>query len=84
MDSFKVKFRIPAKPGSESIRTVLRIYDILGRLVKTVVDEELAPGFYAKQWDGLNDDGVRTSSGLYFYRIRAGDFAKTKKMTLLK
>jgi len=79
-----IKFRIPVKPGSESIRTVLKIYDILGRLVRTVVDEELAPGFYAKQWDGFNDDGVRTSSGLYFYRIRAGDFVETKKMTLLK
>ena len=64
--STTIKFRIPAKPGSESMRTVLRIYDILGRLVRTVVDEELAPGFYSKQWDGFNDDGVRTSSGLYF------------------
>ncbi len=82
--STTIKFRIPVKPGSESIRTVLRIYDILGRLVRTIVDEELAPGFYSKQWDGFNDDGVRTSSGLYFYRIRAGDFTETKKMTLLK
>ncbi len=82
--STTLKFRIPAKHGSKSVRTVLRIYDILGRLVRTVVDEELAPGFYARQWDGLNNDGMRTSSGVYFYRIRAGDFTETKKMMMIK
>ena len=66
------------------MRTVLRVYDILGRVVRTIVDEDMAPGFYTRQWDGLNDNGVRISSGVYFYSITAGDFRKTKKMLLIK
>ena len=44
----------------------------------------MVPGFYTKQWDGLNDNGVRISSGVYFYSIMAGDFRQTKKMLLIK
>jgi len=66
------------------VRTVLRVYDILGRLVRTIVDEDMSPGFYSKHWDGLNDNGFGISSGVYFYSITAGDFRQTKKMLLLK
>jgi len=82
--STTIKFQLPEKNGTATVRTVLRVYDILGRLVRTIVDEDMSPGFYTKQWDGLNDSGVGISSGVYFYSIMAGDFRQTKKMLLIK
>ncbi len=62
---------------------------MLGRRVRTLIDEEKPAGFYTIQWDGVNDRGVQAASGLYFYRIAskgvAGQsFVVTKKMLLLK
>ena len=82
--STTIKFQLPEKNGTATVRTVLRVYDILGRRVRTIVDEDMSPGFYTKQWDGLNDNGVGISSGVYFYSIMAGDFRQTKKMLLIK
>jgi len=82
--STTIKFQLPDQNGTTTVRTVLRVYDILGRLVRTIVDEDMSPGFYTMQWDGLNESGVRISSGVYFYSITAGDFRKTKKMLLIK
>ena len=82
--STTIKFQLPDQNGTTTVRTVLRVYDILGRLVRTIVDEDMSPGFYTMQWDGLNDNGVKISSGVYFYSITADDFRKTKKMLLLK
>ncbi len=82
--STTIKFQLPDKNGMQAIRTVLKIYDILGRLVRTVVDEEMSPGFYTKQWNGLNDQGIRISTGVYFYTLTAGEFRDSKKMLLIK
>jgi hypothetical protein len=57
----------------------LRIYDLLGRTVATIVDERLAPGTYAKQW---NADGM--ASGVYLARLTAGRFSATRKMVITK
>lgn len=57
----------------------IEIYDILGRRVKTLVNEEQQAGYHQVTWDASE-----LSSGLYFYRIQAGDYAETKKMLLLK
>jgi len=48
------------------------------------VDEEQAPGYYSVSWDGRDGEGKEVSSGIYFYRIEAGDFVQTRKMILLK
>ncbi|UCF04051.1 MAG: T9SS type A sorting domain-containing protein [bacterium] len=67
-------------------RVSLRIYNVAGQLVKTLVDEIQTPrpeGFTV-MWNGLNDNGHPVSNGVYFYRLVTGDFAKTKKMVLLK
>lgn len=57
----------------------LKIYDVIGKEVATVVNNDLAPGRYAVQW---NAAGV--SSGIYFYRLTAQDFSMTKKLVLTK
>jgi len=79
-----IKFQIPTGKGSENIRTIISIYDVLGRLVRTLVDENLSPGFYSRHWDGLNNNGEKISSGVYFYTFTAGDFSKTKGMLMIK
>jgi len=60
------------------------VFDVLGRKVSTVVDQELKAGTYSTFWDGTDDSGKEVASGVYFYRLRAGDHAETKKMVLLK
>ena len=57
----------------------LTIYDILGREIKTLVDENLSAGRYEVNWDGSG-----YTSGVYFYRLRARDFVDVKKMVLVK
>jgi len=57
----------------------LRIYDILGREVKTLISEELEPGEYEYEFDS---EGL--SSGFYYYSLRAGEYVAVKKMVLVK
>jgi hypothetical protein len=62
----------------------LKIYDINGRLVNTLVSENLPAGNYLTKWAGNNASGSKVSSGVYIYSIRVGDRAVNKKMSLLK
>jgi hypothetical protein len=62
----------------------LKVYDINGRLVNTLVSENLSAGNYLTKWEGDNASGSKVSSGVYIYSIRVGDRAVNKKMTLLK
>ena len=72
--STTIRYQLP-KSGN----VVLSVYDIDGRLVKTLVDKFQDVGEYSISWDGQN-----TSSGIYFFRLDAGDFSAVKKGTLLK
>ncbi len=62
----------------------ITIYDMLGREVKTLINQTQNSGYKSLIWDATNDYGEPVSAGLYLYRIRAGDFRQTKKMVLLK
>ena len=62
----------------------LTVYDILGRKIRTLLDAEQIPGRYRLQWDGLADDGTAAASGIYLYRLQAGTFSETRRLTLLK
>ena len=63
----------------------LEVYNMLGQVVSTLVNEHQAAGRYAIQWDATNDRGQSMSSGVYFYRVQVGDqFTDIKKMLLLK
>ena len=62
----------------------LIIYNIMGQEIMRWDEQNIPPGFYRKTWNGRNKFGVPVVSGVYFYRIQAGDFVKTKKMVLLK
>ncbi|MBI2429539.1 MAG: T9SS type A sorting domain-containing protein [Ignavibacteriales bacterium] len=64
---------------SEVSMVTLKVYDMLGKELTTLVDEELTPGTYRVQW---NAHGI--ASGIYFYRLTAKDFSATKKLMLMK
>jgi hypothetical protein len=67
----------------ERAEVVLVIYDILGRHVKTLARGVEEAGFKSITWDGTDDFGRAVSTGVYLYRIHAGDFIQTRKMVLL-
>lgn len=62
----------------------LKIYDIRGQLVRTLLSEAKAPGRYTVQWDAADESGQKVASGVYYYRLSAGAFTETKKMVFLK
>ena len=62
----------------------LMVFDIQGREVRTLVDKNMNAGEHTVEWDGTTDAGDHVASGVYLYRLRAGDVSKTKKMTFLK
>ncbi len=65
-------------------KVTLQIYDVLGRLVRTLVNMKQAAGYYDLCWDGKNDRGQSVPAGLYFYGIQAGEFRAVKKLLLIK
>ncbi len=69
-------------PRASQVR--IQIYNLLGRKVRLLVDEEQESGFKEARWDGKDDGGVEVGSGIYFCRIITGDFVDCMKMTLLK
>jgi len=74
-----IRYDIP-RPSKVS----LRVFDVGGSVVRTLVDSWREPGVYRDVWDGKSDDGRELPSGVYFYSLKAGDFAATRKMVLLK
>ncbi len=62
----------------------LKIYNVLGQLVRILVDEEKFAGEYQIIWDGRDEDGAELSSGIYFYQLKVRDRKVTRKMILLK
>ena len=79
-----IKYSIPtssslAKGRTEEGFVTLKVYDVLGREIKTLVNKKQSPGTYTVEFNAAN-----LPSGLYFYKLTAGSFSQTKKMLLLK
>jgi hypothetical protein len=62
----------------------LQIYNIKGEIVRELVNAEQFAGIHTVNWDGRSEAGVRVPSGVYFYKIEAGEFSSIKKMILAK
>ena len=75
----KLQYAIP----KNSLVTI-NIYDMLGRQVKTLVNQTQDAGYKSVIWDATNDYGKPVSAGMYLYQIQAGEYIQTKKMVLLK
>ncbi|UCF06029.1 MAG: T9SS type A sorting domain-containing protein [bacterium] len=68
----------------EAGRVVLEIFDVSGRRLIGLVDKDQEPGHYEVTWDGRDAGGVQVSSGVYFYRLRAGVKTISRKMAVLR
>lgn len=77
-----IGYQIP--DSKSSFHTTLKVYNLLGQEVRTLVDEVKSPGYYTVTWEGKDNSGNEVPCGVYFYRMRAGDFTQTRKMTLIK
>jgi hypothetical protein len=62
----------------------LEIFNILGQKIRTLVDNKMNAGHHEVLWNSRNDNSQAVGSGVYLYRITAGDFIQTRKMILLK
>ena len=74
-----IKYDLPEASGVS-----LLIYNIMGQEVMRWDESNVSPGYYEKMWNGTTQAGVPVSSGMYIYRIVAGNFVQTRKMVLLK
>ena len=74
-----IKYDLP-----EAKNVQVLIYDIMGRKVRTLIDEHQDIGYRSIQWDASDDYGRGVSAGMYVYTIQAGDFRQVRKMILLK
>ena len=62
----------------------LKIYDVLGSEIKTLVNKEQVNGVYEVTWNGDDQFGNKVSTGVYFYKINTGLYSETRKMMLIK
>ena len=79
-EATSIKYSIP----SSSDRVVLRVYDVSGRLVRTLVNSVRDGDQYVATWDGKNERGARVAAGIYFYKLQFGPKTMTKKMVLFR
>jgi flagellar hook assembly protein FlgD len=68
----------------ESTDVRLVIYDLSGKVIKTLADREFEQGTNQVQWNGTNDAGAPVAVGVYFYRMEAGEFVKTDRVVVTK
>jgi hypothetical protein len=80
--STTIRYEIPETDGEVPVN--ISVYDLRGRLVVTLLDENKVPGRYQVHWDGIDKRGQKVSSGVYFFRIIAGDFISTRKMIVVR
>ena len=75
----QIKYALP-----EDALVSISIYDVTGRIVKSLVNTSKDAGYHSLRWDATNNSGEAVSAGMYIYTIQAGQYRATKKMVLLK
>jgi len=68
---------------SSRARVTVKVFNVAGQLVRTLVDEHKEPGRYGVSWDGKDRSGKRVASGVYFYKMEAGPYKATRKMLMV-
>ncbi len=74
-----IQYAIP-----EQAHVTVEVFNVLGRRVRLLVNKTQAPGVYYIEWNGTDQGGREVASGIYFYRVKAGDHSEKKKMVLLR
>ena len=77
--STQIQYALP-----EEARVVISIYDLMGRKVRTLINDVQDAGYRSVMWNATNDMGRLVSAGVYIYSIQAGDFIQNRKMVLMK
>jgi len=75
-----IQYDVPSVAGNVS----LVVYDLSGRVVRTLLDGPASPGSHAAVWDGKDGSGRAVASGVYYCRMRGPDFEESVKLTLIK
>ena len=75
----QIKYDLP-----EDALVSIGIYDVIGRMIKSLSNTNQTAGYHSLRWDATNDIGESVSAGMYIYTIQAGEYRATKKMVLLK
>jgi hypothetical protein len=75
-----VRFAVPV----QGQRVAISVFDVTGRRVRSLVDGPQNAGYHVAGWDGRDEEGLRVTSGVYFYRMNAGSFEQVQKVTVLK
>ncbi len=78
-DATSIRFSVPTRT-----HVSIEVYNVLGQKVRQLVDETLEGNSYVRDWDGRADTGAAVSSGIYFYKMVAGDYTATRKAVVLK
>ena len=74
-----IDFQLP-----ENSHVKIKVFNLRGEIVATLIDRQMNAGSYSAKWDGLHSSDTPLPSGVYIYSIVAGDFSQTRKMILLK
>jgi flagellar hook assembly protein FlgD len=74
-----IRYAIPVKSEAS-----LRVYDLSGRLIATLVDREVESGMHVASWNGRDAAGSIVPAGVYLYRLAAGDYVAARKLILLR
>jgi hypothetical protein len=77
-----IRYQLPARSAAEHV--TLKIFDVLGREVRTLVDEAYQPGHFVARWDGRDREGKHATSGVYFYKLSAGNLSQVRKLMLVR
>jgi hypothetical protein len=77
--SARIAFSVPAETP-----VAVRIYDLQGRVVRTLVDDTVGSGYHEHTWDGTGDDGRRAAAGIYFTVLDTPDLRQTRKIVLAR
>ena len=85
----KIKFTIPSVGAYRNTPLLLKVYDVLGNEVKTLINREMPAGVYEVEFSAIGGsasggDAHTLPSGIYFYTLSAGNFVETKKMLMIK
>jgi hypothetical protein len=82
--STTITYHVPTSDVSSAVAVSLKIYDVSGKLIRTLVDDLRVPGYHSISWDGVDAYGEPAGSGVYYYVLSAGGTSVTKRMVLLK
>jgi hypothetical protein len=82
--STTIRYEIPATATNGVVPVELAIYNMQGQLVQTLINESKTPGQYFITWNGVNANGEPVPSGIYFYRIKAGELVMTKRLAIIR